>query len=500
MAAHRFWRLTGFCVSGTGDLELSEARLYAAGSPVDVLATVTCSFTPTYGTIANLNDGLTTGIVAWPFESHSSSGFALVWDLTGSGSSVDAIRLGSGSSAGTFPLDFILQWSDDGVAWTLDSDMTGAAYPGSTSLTLPGTTGQPIPASATSLLHFDGADASTAIMDNLGKVWTGSSGAALSSGWSKFGGSSLRLGGSRTISTPSSSDFNFGSGNFTLSLWINLVTNSGADYASFICMDNINVSRGWLLVTGIASDGGAGVLGFTAFSGATPYSVSDSTALAIGTPTHIAICRDNGLLRMYRAGVQVSSRPISGSLNDVAAPIVVGALYVSNTTTSDQSPDGYIDELLICKEALYPNGTTFTPPSAQYSKAGLLAAAASAPRTRQLAPSPEQMLPADAWPVTTAQGHLREYPFFDAYNGGVGMIYGTTKEKNTPANTPLRRRVLLIDEASRMTIRETWSDALTGNYEFRGVKEGATYTVLSYDHTGAYRAVVADHQIPELIV
>ena len=95
--------------------------------------------------------------------------------------------------------------------------------------------------------------------------------------------------------------------------------------------------------------------------------------------------------------------------------------------------------------------------------------------------------------------HLREHTFFDVYNGGVGIIVGTVKEKNTPANTPLRRRVLLIDEASRMTIRETWSDPVTGVFEFRGIKQGVKYSTISYDHLHDYRAVAADNLTATLI-
>ena len=95
-------------------------------------------------------------------------------------------------------------------------------------------------------------------------------------------------------------------------------------------------------------------------------------------------------------------------------------------------------------------------------------------------------------PVTTPVIQLVNMA--DMYYGGLGIITGSIKEENTPANTPLRRRVLLIDEASRMTIRETWSDAITGNYEFRGVKQGVKYTVISYDHLHNYRAVIADNQ------
>lgn len=86
---------------------------------------------------------------------------------------------------------------------------------------------------------------------------------------------------------------------------------------------------------------------------------------------------------------------------------------------------------------------------------------------------------------------------FDIYFGGVGQVVGTVK--NTPA-TPVRRRVLLIEEATRAVIRETWSEAATGAYSFGRVAMNTTYTVVSYDHTQAFRAVVADRVVPELML
>lgn len=83
------------------------------------------------------------------------------------------------------------------------------------------------------------------------------------------------------------------------------------------------------------------------------------------------------------------------------------------------------------------------------------------------------------------------------YFGGNGSIYGTVKEKNTPANTPLRRKVWLLDERSGQVIRETWSDAATGAYEFRGIKQGTPYTVLAYDRAHNYRAVAGDNLLPD---
>ena len=83
------------------------------------------------------------------------------------------------------------------------------------------------------------------------------------------------------------------------------------------------------------------------------------------------------------------------------------------------------------------------------------------------------------------------------YFGGTGQITGTVKEKASPANLPLHRRVVLIDEATRLTLAETWSDASTGAYTFANLEPAFKYTVLAYDYTGAYRGVIADGQIPE---
>ena len=123
---------------------------------------------------------------------------------------------------------------------------------------------------------------------------------------------------------------------------------------------------------------------------------------------------------------------------------------------------------------------------------GLRSAQFAEPRLRTPMTSTLTVFTRPVGPLRTIAAQ-RQQVARDVEFGGSGIIWGTVKEKNTPANTPLRRRVVLIDERSRMAIRETWSDAATGIYEFRGVKEGVKYTVLTYDHSGAYRAVVADN-------
>ena len=81
----------------------------------------------------------------------------------------------------------------------------------------------------------------------------------------------------------------------------------------------------------------------------------------------------------------------------------------------------------------------------------------------------------------------------DLQDGGLGRIIGTVKEKSLPVNTPLERRVVLVHQKDNRIIRETWSDPTTGAYEFRDIKLGERYAVISYDYAGTYRAVIADN-------
>lgn len=81
---------------------------------------------------------------------------------------------------------------------------------------------------------------------------------------------------------------------------------------------------------------------------------------------------------------------------------------------------------------------------------------------------------------------------------GRGRITGTVKETGTP-NTPVYRRVRLMREKDGLLLRELWSHPVTGAYSFDYVDELQKFTVLSYDHTGAYNGVIATGLTPELI-
>ena len=83
----------------------------------------------------------------------------------------------------------------------------------------------------------------------------------------------------------------------------------------------------------------------------------------------------------------------------------------------------------------------------------------------------------------------------DIHFSGNGVIAGTVKEKGQP-DQPLVRRVQLISENTRVLVAETWSDS-TGAYRFELIDPSQRYSVLSFDHTQMYRAVIADRLKPE---
>lgn len=85
----------------------------------------------------------------------------------------------------------------------------------------------------------------------------------------------------------------------------------------------------------------------------------------------------------------------------------------------------------------------------------------------------------------------------DIYDWGIGRITGTVREKTGISTRPLKRRVVLLDYRSNRKLREAVSDEQTGVYSFDEIDLNREYTVIALDHTGQYRAVIADRLVPE---
>ena len=87
----------------------------------------------------------------------------------------------------------------------------------------------------------------------------------------------------------------------------------------------------------------------------------------------------------------------------------------------------------------------------------------------------------------------------DVEFGGAGRIYGTTKTKGTP-NTPTKARVVLQHQRSKLPVRETWSDPVTGNFVFTGIDTAQQFLTLAEDAAGNFRPVAASRLTPEVLL
>ena len=269
---------------------------------------------------------------------------------------------------------------------------------------------------------------------------------------------------------------------FSIAFWISYETT-----ANTVVLER-NGNAGWSVQTGNAASIpiglGVGCLGLASSIGATAaIALASNAPLNSGLPFFVVVA--------IGSSVASSKVYVNGVNATVATPSTTSPGWTpgyGSTTSADVGSrngtfafGGLLDDLVFFDRQLTPAEV-----------AQLYAAGAGSRQIKQ--PFADVFVSA---PNLTPVGTLLRAPLLmarDVEFGGDGVIAGSIKEKNTPANTPLRRRVLLIDERSRITIRETWSDAVTGNYEFRGVKQGVKYTVISYDHLHNYSAVIVDNQ------
>lgn len=219
-------------------------------------------------------------------------------------------------------------------------------------------------ASVKSLLHFEGADASTTFTDQIGKTWSAFGNAQIDTAQFKYGSASgLFDGNGDYITTPDHADFDFGSGAFTVECWARWNSLAGTANQGLVEHDALGGTRGWLLFTRSADDH----LTFQARVSSTDYFAIDSAAPSTATWYHIAAVRDlagGDNIRLYRDGVQVASVAITGAINVPAVPCVVGALWNISSPAASSYFNGWMDDLRITKGVCrYPAGTTFTPPT-----------------------------------------------------------------------------------------------------------------------------------------
>ncbi len=488
--AARYWRVIALDTYGREALAVSALHLYAAGARVDAAATVSCTIAPASGSVTDLQSTALTATVEWPRAAYGSGGFAIVWDF-GSAVDVDALRIGALDKA-RFPAFITLQSSDDGAAWAIYSAAAGVTYPGAGTLSgLP--SGTPLDANDAFWLDFEGANGSTTMTDAAGHAFTAYGGAQLTTSSPIDGASSLLLNGSSSyLQAAASSDFNLGTGPFTLRLKIRPA--SFADTTIVCRMSTLSgVLREWAfqLSSATAFNFYYGIRGIN--NGQTVFTVPFT--MSVGAVYDVVMGRDTlGRRRCFVNGAQCAVSYLSAATEydttDLDNPGNNIPLSIGTAFGFGYHYNGRLDALRLRKGEVPPAdaaalrriaATDATAPLRVAAYRSLVAAAADADSGGATLVSR----------LTTAR---------DMEFGGRGRIWGTNEIEITPGNrVPTGGRVVLLRQRDRLLARETWANPVTGAWEFTDLDVNQGFLALAEDLAGNYRPVAANRLTPEAV-
>lgn len=251
---------------------------------------------------------------------------------------------------GTFSIHVV---NNTTISYIIGSSLTGAA------------TGSF--AAVTFLTHFDGANNATVFSDEASFSYgTAGTNAKISTAVSKFGGSSLLLDGLSCVTFPDSGAYNFGSGDFTVECWVYYTggTPPNGSPKFIFGRDNIGQLRGWSLLI----NDNTRYLGFYGWTSNSTYvGLTDTVAFPVSQWVHVAVCRAGNTIRLFRDGAEVASSNIGATILQTSNyPMWIGAVGLYNgVTAADQYKFiGSIDEVRICKQAMYTSA--FTPANSAF--------------------------------------------------------------------------------------------------------------------------------------
>jgi hypothetical protein len=200
-------------------------------------------------------------------------------------------------------------------------------------------------------VHGDGANNATAMPDSSpkGHVVTAFGGAHIDTASPAIGTASIDLGGAAYISTPASTDFNFGSGAYTVDFWFKARSfpNQG-NQAALMMQAGPNAAD--------SSLGGAGLelfgnqLHFVGNIGGVTYhpfygNTAHTGVLTPNTWYHVALVRSGNAITLYINGMATSGKAVSGAANSSSYPLTFGRYGDFNGNYFN----GFIDEINIAK-------------------------------------------------------------------------------------------------------------------------------------------------------
>lgn len=203
----------------------------------------------------------------------------------------------------------------------------------------------------TVLIHGDGNDGIATILDETGRGWQQAGGAVVNShAQAKFGAGSLRFERGMYLTTTAATDFDFGTGDFTLEAWI--------------WFDSIEGNFDIIFGRGVSDPGRFLLYRWSDYlifyDGATIGNVGER-GLTAQAWHHCAVTRHEDLFRVFIDGRQVNASYSTGPTLDAGEPFMIGQQPVYPYGFS-----GYMDEIRIIK-GVAAWSADFTPPDAPYA-------------------------------------------------------------------------------------------------------------------------------------
>ena len=214
------------------------------------------------------------------------------------------------------------------------------------------------------LCHCDGTNGSTTITDQKGHTVTANGNAQLSTSVFKFGSASVAFDGTGDyLSIPDSADWNLGTGDWTVEMWVYL-NNVTARHGIFGQTVNSNNYSEFALRFDSAVGSKCDV-----FSGGSPLvNCNQGSTSGWSINTWYSICweRSGNTVRGYRDGAVVATHATGGfTYPDYAASLCLG---VSQQGVNNFYLNGYLDEIRVTKGVARYSGA-YTPSTTAFPDA-----------------------------------------------------------------------------------------------------------------------------------
>jgi len=218
------------------------------------------------------------------------------------------------------------------------------------------------------LLHFNGDDGSTTIIETGGKVFTVNANAQLDTAQKKFGTASLLLDGfDDYIVTPNHADFAIGMSEFAIDVQLRFASLPAAYQTDYICGHGDAGQNRWHLY--VYNNNTKYDLYFVVYEGENPILtiLAPNLTLAIDSWYHFALtAKTEGTGRRFRI-FQNGAPKIGGggTYSTQTIPTITGSFRIGTQFGTENFINAWLDEFRL-SIGTYRWADTFTPPAEEY--------------------------------------------------------------------------------------------------------------------------------------